>query len=312
VISRHAGRPGEKLERLGDEIVVCGQLFHTGAPVVLWTDPGGYDAYRAEPRFAAPGAPVDEDGPEGQRYGTMRRDLPLAIEAKVRERGWDVETLAEQVDLFVLHYDAAGTSRRCFQVLHDQRGLSVHFMLDLDGTIYQTLDVKERAWHAGTANDRSIGIEIASIGAYPDTSTLDRWYARDPDGHARITLPPALGDGGIRTAGFVGRPARDEPVRGRIQETDLIQYDFTAAQYRSLSCLAATLSRVLPRIRLDAPRDAEGRVIPSVLSDQELSGTSGIVGHYHTSAQKIDPGPAFDWDRFLATARRRLQPVAPR
>src|SRR5690349_8428893 len=44
-------KAGERLPRKGDEIVVCGQLFHTTAPVVLWTDPGGYDAYRVEPRF---------------------------------------------------------------------------------------------------------------------------------------------------------------------------------------------------------------------------------------------------------------------
>src|SRR5438874_10138262 len=42
---------GQRLPRCGDEIMVCGQLFHTGAPVVLWTDPGGYDAYRTERRF---------------------------------------------------------------------------------------------------------------------------------------------------------------------------------------------------------------------------------------------------------------------
>ena len=28
----------------GDEIVAAGQFFHTGAPVVLWTDADGYDA----------------------------------------------------------------------------------------------------------------------------------------------------------------------------------------------------------------------------------------------------------------------------
>ena len=43
-------------------------------------------------------------------------------------------------------------------------------MLDLDGTIYQTLDLKERAWHATTSNSRSVGIEIANIGAYPPTA----------------------------------------------------------------------------------------------------------------------------------------------
>src|SRR3954462_3800843 len=49
-------RPGAPLARQGDEIVVCGQLFHTGAPVVLWMDPGGYDAYRVEKHFSVPPA----------------------------------------------------------------------------------------------------------------------------------------------------------------------------------------------------------------------------------------------------------------
>ena len=53
-------RPGEPLARSGDEIVVAGQLFHTGTPVVLWTDPGGYDGYRVERRFA-PWAESDWD-----------------------------------------------------------------------------------------------------------------------------------------------------------------------------------------------------------------------------------------------------------
>ena len=33
--------------------MVAGQFFHTGTPVVLWLDPGGYDAYRVERRFSA-------------------------------------------------------------------------------------------------------------------------------------------------------------------------------------------------------------------------------------------------------------------
>src|SRR5579884_803599 len=37
-----APRPGTFVPRTGDEIVVCGQFFHTGTPVVLWMDPGGY------------------------------------------------------------------------------------------------------------------------------------------------------------------------------------------------------------------------------------------------------------------------------
>src|SRR5688572_27162837 len=47
-----AAKPGTPLKRTGDEIMVAGQLFHIGTPVVLWTDPGGFDAYRTERRFA--------------------------------------------------------------------------------------------------------------------------------------------------------------------------------------------------------------------------------------------------------------------
>ena len=50
--------PGAALRRQGDEIVVAGQLFHTGTRVVTWMDPGGYDAYRVERRFS----PLAESG----------------------------------------------------------------------------------------------------------------------------------------------------------------------------------------------------------------------------------------------------------
>jgi len=30
-----------------------GKFVHAGTPVVLWMDPGGYDAYRVERRFSA-------------------------------------------------------------------------------------------------------------------------------------------------------------------------------------------------------------------------------------------------------------------
>ena len=47
-----APKPGTHAPRKGDEIVAAGQFFHTGTPVVLWLDQGGYDAYRVERRFA--------------------------------------------------------------------------------------------------------------------------------------------------------------------------------------------------------------------------------------------------------------------
>ena len=301
------------MPRKGDEIVVCGRLFHTGAPVVLWTDPGGYDAYRVERRFV----PADEASWEKtakaerapkspNRYDQRREGLSPEELERVRGGGWDLALLQRVVDQFVLHYDVCGTSRQCFKILHDIRGLSVHFMLDVDGTIYQTLDLKERAWHATIANHRSIGIEIANIGAYAEADkTLDAWYARDETGRVRVTLPAWMKETGIRTPDFVARPDRDEPVLGAIHGSTLRQYDFTPQQYESLEKLVAALCAVFPKLRCDYPRDAEGRLVTTALASDAFQAYSGVLGHFHVQRDKVDPGPAFQWDRVINGARRR-------
>jgi N-acetylmuramoyl-L-alanine amidase len=337
-------RPGTELGRRGDEIVVCGRYFHTGAPVVLWMDPGGYDAYRTDKRFVpwerAPWQPPQAgqraDGPSSpDRYGIRfasqlgRPECPLSAEEfeRIRGGGWELPTLQRCVDQFVLHYDVCGTSRQCFRVLHDMRGLSVHFMLDIDGTIYQTLDLKERAWHATTSNDRSVGIEIANMGAYgeKDTDLLALWYEPDPPTWADlragsngarppqtyITVPERLGDGGVRTPGFVGEPVGGWPVLGFIQGRELRQYDLTPQQYDSLVKLTATLCSVFPNLPCDYPRDERGDLITSKLPDEELAAFRGLIGHYHIQSNKTDPGPALQWDYLVRSARSQIGP-APR
>ncbi|MDB6018577.1 MAG: negative regulator of beta-lactamase expression [Pedosphaera sp.] len=307
--------PGTLAARSGDEMVVAGQFFHTGTPVVLWLDPGGYDGYRVERRFS----PLDkadwltshgeDKSLETPNRYTLRRDTltPEQLE-KVRGGGWDLPLLQSVVDQFVIHYDVAGTSRQCFNILHDHRDISVHFMLDLDGTIYQTLDLKERARHAGSSNNRSVGIEIANMGAYgpEQPNPFADWYQHNK-GVTTLTIPKRFGDGGVRTKGFVGHPARPTPVKGTIQGDDLIQYDFTPQQYEALSRLTAALCKVFPRLKCDYPRDATGRLIPHILAESELEKYQGVLGHYHLQANKVDPGPAFQWERVIGQAQKLLQ-----
>jgi len=252
---------GDRLPRTGHEIVVCGQLFDAGTRVVLWTDAGGYDAYRPH-RHRDETKRDPSRGKGAARYGTFRRELPPQIERRVKEQGWVLADLQLVVKQVVVHYDAAGTSARCFEILQDVRGLSAHFLLDVDGTIYQTLDVKERAWHAGSANDGSVGIEIANLGAYGDRSKL------------------------------AGRAVTE----GKIHGATLYQSPFTDEQYAALSRLCVALTRVLPRVRMEFPRDAAGGVIQTVLPDGGAS-FEGILGHYHLTRGKVDPGPAFEWER---------------
>jgi N-acetyl-anhydromuramyl-L-alanine amidase AmpD len=308
-------RAGKPEPRKGDEIVAAGQFFHTGTRVVLWLDPGGYDAYRVERRFA----PIEQSDwanscaevrtlKTPNRYGLREKVLTADQIEKVRGGGWDLPLLQSVVDQFVLHFDVAGTSRTCFTALQDERDLSVHFLLDLDGTIYQTLDLKERAWHATTSNDRSVGVEIANIGAYPadQKNAFAKWYQTNADGQVFITIPKRLGDGGICTTNFAGHPARNELVRGVIQGEDLVQYDFTREQYAALTKLTAALCKIFPKLPCRYPVDAEGKVIPQKLPDAELKIYQGVLGHYHIQTDKVDPGPALDWERLIGGAQKIL------
>jgi len=296
----------EETPLVGDEIVICGQRFHTGAPVVLWTEPPGYDSYPLVPRQA-------ENAGDPPRFelayqpGRQRRVEAGMVEMLVAPRSTDLASLQAVVDQFVLHYDVCGVSRTCHKVLRE-RGLSVHFMLDIDGTLYQTMDLADTAWHATKSNPRSIGIEIAHMGAYGDeqAKVFREWYGTDQAG-PYIRLPERLAGGGVRSPGFVGRPARRELVRGAIHGARYVQYDFTSEQYETLARLTATLCRALPRIAPDAPRGADGAVLPTVLDDAAWARFGGVLGHYHVQRNKQDPGPAFDWERFLERVRAELK-----
>jgi N-acetyl-anhydromuramyl-L-alanine amidase AmpD len=308
--------PGQLESRKGDEIVAAGKFFHTGAKVVLWMDPGGYDAYRVERRFGPiEEADWDDTRPHiaspktPNRYSMRDNNLTKDELERIRGGGWDLPLLQSNVDQFVLHFDVAGISRTCFKVLQDSRDLSVHFMLDLDGTIYQTLDLKERARHATTSNNRSVGIEIANIGAYGgrEKDPLSTWYKIGDKGRVIITIPGSAGPNPERTPNFVGRPARREIIAGEVQGQVLHQYDFTPQQYKALARLTATLCTIFPKLKCDYPREADGKLMTHKLPTAELKQYEGVLGHYHVQTDKVDPGPALQWDYVIGEARRLMK-----
>lgn len=284
---------------LPSAIEACGTSFDIGTRVVRWHEPGGYDAYQRGKRFTT------EDPPDGKlRYTPLRGGLPEAIAASAARGGLSLRDLQQVVHQFVLHFDVCGTSRQCFKVLQDVRSLSVHFLLDVDGTIYQTLDLREKAHHATYANDFSVGVEIAHPGTFaqPLSADMRRWYEQDAQGW-RMKFPAWMTETGVRTRDFVPRPDRPEFVSGTIHGKTYHQFDFTKQQYAALARLCAGLSRLLPRIRLDAPRDANGQIVQHVLPEAELRAFDGIVGHFHVQQNKTDPGPALQWERVLREAR---------
>ncbi len=94
---------------------------------------------------------------------------------------------SNKIQYLVLHHTVSPTSQATFNALNS-RGLSVHYILDKDGTLYYVVDERLTAWHAGCAshsscnpkylhvNSESIGVEIVNRGDGLDPFT-DQQYA---------------------------------------------------------------------------------------------------------------------------------------
>ncbi len=96
-------------------------------------------------------------------------------------------------------------------------------------------------------------------------------------------------------------------VAGEVQGKKLTQYDFTPQQYDALIKLTATLCTVFPKLNCDYPRDEKGNLIPRKLEKGALEKYHGVIGHYHIQTEKIDPGPALQWDRVIDGARKAMK-----
>jgi N-acetyl-anhydromuramyl-L-alanine amidase AmpD len=199
-----------------------------------------------------------------------------------------VETLIDAqdvVDMVVIHADITTTSRACFNVLKS-RGFSTHFMVDWDGTIYQSTDAAKKAIHAASdyidnVNNRAIGIDV---------NCLQNNYARSPELEARdrATLASQFGRDGMR------RTSETIEING----VPWRSLGYTDVQYDALIKLLAGLSKAFPKLKLAAPIDERGEILWQVPAEFDLE-RIGIYGHMHLTAQKFDPGPGFDWGRVL-------------
>jgi len=74
-----------------------------------------------------------------------------------------------KVDKIILHHTGDSSAVQTWKTLRNRPtksklGLSVHYIVDLDGTIHNPVPEEKEAFHAGAWNDWSIGIEIVHTG----------------------------------------------------------------------------------------------------------------------------------------------------
>lgn len=248
----------------GASILICGQRFDVGQKVVTFEDDPAFSAYTLhrtdKPSEIYPYAPAKGMGHIAARY------RPRRLIGADRS----LERLKQVIRQFVVHHDGCQDSKACFQVLHNERGLSVHFLIDNDGTIYQTLDLVDCAFQAAGVNEISIGVELANRG---DAHKFPNDY------HGR----------------------RDK-VTCRIHGHQFLAYQYTREQMASMVSLGKTLARVFPNLPQTFPTPGGGEPLWTAMPDPREY--SGYLGHYHVTDQKWDPGP-FDFKYFTSKIRGR-------
>jgi len=162
--------------------------------------------------------------------------------------------------MFVVHWDVCLSSESCFNVLK-KKGVSVHFCIDNDGTIYQLMDCNDIGWHAGNrnVNNNSVGVEISNA-YYPKYQNI------------------------YRKKGFGPRPIlHDVQVHGKNLDPFL---GFYSVQEQALQALIKVLHKVYD-IPLTTPMDGEN-ILKSVDINVQRGIFKGVVNHYHVTTRKID------------------------
>ena len=161
--------------------------------------------------------------------------------------------------MIITHWDVCLSAKSCHRVLN-KRGISSHFVIDNDGTIYQMVDTQHIAWHAPPANNVSIGIDLSNA-----------FYTK----YQRI----------YRKRGFGNRPVlEDSMVHGRKLPAHLGYYP---AQIEAYKALVKALCEHYD-IPLQCPKDAAGLLWRTVFGDITRKKFQGVACHYHITKNKID------------------------
>lgn len=211
--------PPKRNRRKGDKFIVYnGKQFPiTWDRVLLWTDNGGLGC---------------KDGTYNDWSGRPDR-RPIQ---------------------FVNHWDVCLSSESCANVIA-KRDLSMHFLIDNDGTIYQLLDIQHVAWQAGARlwNVNGIGVEISN--AY--YTKYQDWYIKK---------------------GFGPRPIVESKVHGRKTGPHL---DFYPVQLEALAALWAAIHDATG-INLEV---CKVKGVDQACVQGEFN---GFINHYNLTDNKTD------------------------
>lgn len=257
------------------KIWVAGVGFDIDAKVIRWDEGPGYNAMLRQ--CINPSHPCPEGGVRPYSEKAKNTGVGRCARRPALRRYGDsppLEAVQSVVRQFIVHHDGCASAQMCFNVLHNERGLSCHFLMDNDGTIYQTMDLSLMAYHAAGFNARSVGIELCNRG---DAKRDPSYYSRKGQKRDKTTVR----------------------IHGHIYQC----FQYTPGQIDAMFALAKALNRALPNVPLEYPQDTPGHQAWGEIPN--AAQFAGILGHYHTTRRKWDPGP-FDFQSLCEKSRGSL------
>jgi N-acetyl-anhydromuramyl-L-alanine amidase AmpD len=165
-----------------------------------------------------------------------------------------------QVDLGVVHWTGSENDIPTLFRTLDTRELGVEFAIDKAGVIWQFCDpALIDTFDAGVVNPRSWGVEVVCYGH------RKLFSLRNPDS---------------------ARPTYNCRLHGKTFKAA----EFNHAQLQALHALCNAMATAFPSMPRQVPVGPDRLVLNRAMRPDELRDYRGVVGHFHITNKKVDPG----------------------
>lgn len=123
-------------------------------------------------------SPIEDDFKDLEKNFSLLKKHNLLFLDPAPATNYDDRKKGAQINMVIVHHTEEPTLTATKDVLNS-RGISVHFVVDRDGSITLMVPLEKRAWHAGISyakildqeldglNHYSVGIEIVNSGLEP-------------------------------------------------------------------------------------------------------------------------------------------------
>lgn len=105
----------------------------------------------------------------------------------------------DRIKYIVIHFVGAtsGAEANCKYFMSDGRNASAHYFVDFDGSVWQSVEDKDIAWHCGGKNptcnnNNSIGIEMCVRNKGSQANNSSDWYFEDATVASTVQLTKEL------------------------------------------------------------------------------------------------------------------------